>query len=67
MRTKPLGQLGDTHMGRTVTIHGLTGTLTGLFPVNDTYTAALIVGGARAWTDALPADTPVTIHPKAPR
>ncbi len=53
-----------SHIGRTVTVADLTGTLTGLIPVGDTYQLALIVGSSRVWTAALPADTHIEIHQK---
>lgn len=49
--------LTANHFGCEVTITGLTGTLVGLVPVGDRVQAAMIVGGAHIWTDALPGGT----------
>lgn len=51
-------------LGRTVTVAGLTGELVGVVPVADHFQLALVLNGARVFTDRLPADTPITIHPK---
>jgi hypothetical protein len=42
-------QVSDRHMGKTITIGDVTGTLTGLIPVANHITLVLIVGGARAF------------------
>ena len=66
-RLRRLADLGDTHLGRTITLtDGPTGTLTGVIPIGDRIQLALIVGGSRIWTDALPADTHVEIHQRTP-
>lgn len=51
-------------VGRTVTVDDLTGELVGVVPVAGHFQLALVVNGARMFTDRLPADTPVQIHPK---
>lgn len=63
-RLRRLSELTDRHIGREVTINDLTGTLTGLIPVGDRVIAALIVGRARAFTDALPGSTEVEVQGK---
>lgn len=59
-----LRDIGTSHVGRTVTAAGLTGTLAGVIPIGDTYQLALIVGSSRVWTAALPADSHIEIHQK---
>ena len=49
---------------RTVTVAGLTGQLTGVLPCRDQVVLALIVGGSRMWTDAMPEDTEIEIEGK---
>ena len=58
-----LDTLTTTHMGRQVTVHGLTGTLAALLPVADTVQLVLIVGnpGVRCFTDALPGETEIEV------
>lgn len=61
-RLRTLADLGDRHLGRTITIRGLTGVLTGVIPVRDRIALALTVVGARAFTDAFPATEHVEVH-----
>lgn len=42
-------ELSERHMGRWVRVGDITGTLTGLLPVADQVTLALVVGTCRAW------------------
>ena len=63
-RLRTLADLGDAHLGRTVTIGDLTGVLAGVVPIGQTAQLALIVGGNRVFTDAMPADTHIEIHQK---
>lgn len=60
-RLRALSDLGDTHLGRQVTVRGLTGRLDGLVPVGDRITLTLCIGSARVFTDAFPADEPVEV------
>lgn len=60
-----LVQRRETHMGRTVTIGDITGTLAGVIPVAGRVQLVLIVGAARIFTDALPADTHVEVHQRS--
>ena len=60
-RLRTLGDLTNTHMGRTVEVNGLTGTLTGLIPCGDHIALELRVGGSSALTAALPVGTCVEI------
>lgn len=52
-RLVALRDLTERDHGKTVHVAGLTGTLTGIIAVRDRVQLALIVGGARAWTDLL--------------
>ena len=63
-RLRTVGTLLDAHLGRTVTIGDLTGVLAGVVPLGQTTQLALIVGGSRVFTDAMPADTHIEIHQK---
>ena len=49
---------------RTVTVAGFTGQLTGVLPCRDRVVLALLVGGERVWTDAMPKDTDIEIEGK---
>lgn len=64
MTTRRVEALTDTHVGRRVTVHGLTGLLTGVIACRHHYVLELRVGGARVYTNTLPAEEPITIHPK---
>ena len=63
-RLRTLGDLTNIHMGRAVTVNGLTGTLVGLLPCGDRIALELRVGGTRALTAALPAETCVEVWQK---
>lgn len=63
-RLRTIAALSDVHLGRTITIADLTGTLAGLIPLNNHTQAVLIVGSSRIFTDALPADTVVEVWQK---
>jgi hypothetical protein len=63
-RLRTVGTLLDSHLGRTVTVTGLTGSLAGVVPLGPTVQLSLIVGGARVFTDRLTADTDIEIHQK---
>ena len=66
-RLRTLATILDAHLGRTVTIAddpAMTGTLVGVIPVRDRVQLALILGGRRVFTDAMPADTEIEIHQK---
>lgn len=51
-----LADLTERHHGRHIEVAGHTGVLAGVVPCGDRVQLALIVGGARMWTDWLPAD-----------
>ena len=51
-----LADLTDRHIGRNIEVAGHVGILTDTIPCGDRVQLALIVGGARIWTDALGAD-----------
>lgn len=55
-RTVRLGDLTTTHTGRRLDVAGLSGVLQGVIAVGDRVQLALVVGGARIWTDWLNAD-----------
>ena len=63
MVIRRLDTLTTTHVGRQVTVHGLTGTLAALLPVADTVQLVLIVGnpGVHCFTDALPGGTEIEV------
>ena len=61
---RAVADLTERHIGRTVTVGALTGTLTGLLPVGDRTALALIVGRSRAFTQAYAAETPIEVHQK---
>lgn len=62
---RTLAEISDRHVGREITLpDGMTGVLTGVIPVGSTVQLALIVGRARCFTSALPADTPIEIKAK---
>jgi len=63
-RLRTVGTLLDSHLGRTVTVTGLTGSLAGVVPLGPTVQLALVVGGSRVFSDAMPADTHIEIHQK---
>ena len=63
-RLRTVGTILDAHLGRTVTVTGLTGVLTGVVPLGPTVQLALVIGGARVFTDAMPTDTHIEIHQK---
>lgn len=58
---RALSQLSERHMGMSVEVNGLTGTLIGLMPIGDHIALELRVGGSRALTAALPVGTCVEI------
>lgn len=66
-RLRLIRDITEVHLGRTVTVANLTGTLAGLIPVGGRYQAVLILGGARVFTDALPGDTAVEVWTKGSR
>lgn len=51
-----LADLDHRHHGRTIQVAGLEGTLTGVVPLGDRVQLAIVVGGARVWSDWLDAD-----------
>jgi hypothetical protein len=60
-RLMRLGDLSERHHGRTVQTAAVTGTLTGILSVGNRVQLALVVGGARAWTDWLDVETAVEV------
>lgn len=63
-RLRAINNLSNTHLGRTVTVAGLTGKLAGLIPVGRNVQAVLIVGGSHIFTDAMSGDTAVEVWQK---
>jgi hypothetical protein len=59
-----LADLGDRHMGRHVEIRGLRGVLVGVIPVGGRVSLALLIGGARVFSDGYDADEGVEVLPK---
>jgi hypothetical protein len=60
---RPVSALTERHMGREITTPAVTGVLTDVIqmPAGKGYVLGLIVGGRRAFTDVLAADTEVEI------
>ena len=61
-RTVRLADLTSTHTGRQIDVAGLSGVLAGVIAVGSRVQLALIVGGARMWTDWLDADDTAEIY-----
>lgn len=65
-RLHRLADVGEIHMGRQIDVNGMRGTLTGLIPIKGRVVVAMVVGGARVWSDALPGETCVEIWKEGP-
>lgn len=57
-----LADLTSTHTGRQIEVAGYTGTLQAVITVADRVQLGLLLGGARVWTDWLPADDTAEIY-----
>ena len=48
-RLMTAADLSDKHLGQSVCVGSITGTLTGIIGIRDRVTLAVLVGGSRAW------------------
>jgi hypothetical protein len=63
-RLRTLGDLNETHHGRTVETGDLVGRLDGVIPLGPNVQLVLCIGGSRVFTDAMPATQHVEVHQK---
>lgn len=60
-RLMRIGDLTERHFGRQVETPAVTGELVGILSLGDRVQLAMVVGGARAWSDWLDVETAVEV------